>query len=59
MVFLVLAGVVLVAALEVVARVERPRLVGVVLESRALSSGTLPLEVKLAGRVVVGARPSG
>ena len=56
---MVLAGVVLVAALEVVARVERPRLVGVVLESRALSSGTLPLEVKLAGRVVVGAGPSG
>ena len=49
----------MVATLEVVARVERAWLVELVLESRALSSGTLPLEVKLAGRVEVSAGSSG
>ena len=48
----------MVATLEVVARIERARLVEFVLESRALSSGTLLLEVKLAGRVEVSAGPS-
>ena len=49
----------MIAALEVVAQVERARLVELVLESRALLSGTLPLEVKLAGWAEVRAGPIG
>ena len=50
----------MVATLEVVARVEKALLVEVVvLESRVLSFGTLAPEVKLAGRVEVGAGLSG